>query len=543
MSLATGPGQDQLPLLWLLWLQSELRIKQTLARKYEIISKVFGEQEPSEDEFSKLRELAKTAAHAYDRVYSYDDGLAMFDLTLYYQDWEYMESSMVPTVLAQFSRMTAFMLGFTQRWRESMRRGQITSPEAHAIYVALIEATIEHMPVSIHSARTSVHDKNGATPQDELEYEKQRIASIKYFVVYQFAKSLADLTLANQFGLFMEKIRTQLSLIQSHSFHSLWLPLLQDLLPVFEKRSIDLTFPPLQKFYQEILTRYLQSYVGTWLPAVYGRPFVGCGCTVCQTMVNFHFNASEPVWHFPFRAYEPHLREAIEAQRYECVIKSFLQPHTKEPYVAIIKGDIPLAGAETREERRRMAAKQLSGFDQEKLRGVLGQEYEGILSLQIVQIPGDEPVSLGLSSIPQVREPLIPISADPSINFSAAQASVYRPSAALNDLPKGAGPHSPVSTKKAGLYLPTSSKTTCSAHSTTTVVLLNPSQSPSDSLAGGSPRTPLKQTYRQTSLLRYGLPENSRKEPTDRTLKRPAPQSFSQPECKKVEIIDLTLDD
>lgn len=536
-----------------------VKARGSLNFQYQAILAFLGDTDPSDELRGLLRNTATEIISHREPIRSYEDGLALFDLAIYsYNDLEVMKASIIPGVIKLYRDSTVFMLGFIYRWRQSMRRNQISLDEAKPIYEDLVQVTILNMSISglgdeMDAFGTCGHDQEYS--DDILTRETRRVT---YRILHSFAVSLFQPGFEEQRNKFIEKISIEAKFITSSSFQSLWIPLFQDLLFASQKLKISLCAPVWQRVYQVVLQAFLQVFVGKPLPKPnFLRQCLPCSCSCCKELNRFLLNPTQQVARFILTTREmTHIKNkrlgfdiGWSSEQEEC---SFYTVFTKSDRKAKEQQRL-------REERKLEAAKLLYAFDQQKLKSVLAEKYEAIMMMSVLEDPEDADVGglLGSPSM-QTREVLAPVSTNPAQEIVRLEAEMDR---LINSTPSTA----PSPTKNATTYVPptTSAVPAHMGHRTTVSIPSRGFASPHTNVSGANRVVPssVHSTTRtsRTVWSYFDQGPNRPVPPVSRVSGRSATRPVSRPsrpppsrmiphpvagaKRKQVELIDLTLDD
>ncbi|KAJ8126286.1 hypothetical protein O1611_g7352 [Lasiodiplodia mahajangana] len=529
--------------------------QKSLDFQYQAILALHGDIDPNEELLELLRNAASKAVNHLEASCSYEDGLALFDLTLYLHDnLELLKSSIIPELMKSSSHLTAFMLGFIHRWRQSMQRKQISLNEAKPIYEDLVRLSIQNLSVSKMSHVEYVRQR----------YENQDFAQlmtptplVTYPMFRPFVLSLFQPGLEEQRKMFIEKISAEAKFIPPDRFEDLWIPLLQDLLFACQKLKISLSSPSWQRLYQEVLGCLLLRYVGKQPPN--GNPVekrVSCPCATCRRLNNFLTNPTEMVARFRLTFTEMnHIQYKLSVFGIDCTVE-------QDTHGAILFKKSRQAREQERlwEKRKLEAAKQLYAFDQQKLRTILADKYEAIMMMSVLECPKDT-ASFTWPSV-QRREAQAP-------GYKSLAEEMARLEAEMNDLVKTtpSSAPTPATTNAIAHRPPTTSAAQARTAYWPTAAFPSRPFVPSHTPLSGASRVglPTKNyttrkagivySYFEEEALHSIRPSNRPAASYNTAPSRPvippsrpppsmmAPQPVTGAKRKRVEYIDLTLDD
>ncbi|KAI1127698.1 hypothetical protein F5Y10DRAFT_189366 [Nemania abortiva] len=454
-----------------------IETRKWLSSQYQAILALHEDINPNDELLELIRNTACKAVCQWESSCSYEDGLALFDLILYLPDHvELMKSSIIPRLLETPRPITAIMLGFTHRWRESIRRKKMLSDEVKLIYEHLVRATIRVMSVSALGPREKITEQG---------YGNQGIgtimspsAEVTYQMLHPFVLSLFQPGLEEQRNIFMEKINAEAKTIKPENFKDLWIPLLQDLLFACRKLDISLDAPNWQRFYQGVLQAFLFQCVGRiFLKAnlILGR--VSCPCQTCRLLNQFLVDPTKMVMRlYTTPAQRSHVEGKLSSFRINCRLE-------RDGHSVIIfkQGSEDGAQERRREEQKLDAAKHLFGFDQQKLRTVLADKYEAIMTMKVLEPPDNAPTALPSSAM-QMRRAPAPVSANPAQEMARLEAEM---NSLVNSTPSSAPTQA---TKNITTWNPqnTSAMPAQMSYETTAAFSPHPFAPPHTALPGGS---------------------------------------------------------
>ncbi|CAJ2501042.1 Uu.00g038950.m01.CDS01 [Anthostomella pinea] len=368
----------------------------SLAREYEAIVSIGGDYEPPPGLENLISRAADTALDAIgDKTFSYEDGPALFDLAYYHKGWKYLKTSVLPVVESNIIS-TAFVLNFLKTLHQSMRRRQVPQEEAKSAYKKLAQLAIQNF------------DSAASAPSAPTTSVSAH-SSMLWFI-----SSLFELGLEEQLNLFLDA--QWVGHIGGDEFKSLWIPLLQDLFHVIGKHGVLLSEPRWLVFYQSIITAYLFTCVGERPKETYSTKTVECliRCKDCTALNEFLADPTRQVGCFPLaKARRQHLHSRIEAAGDHCTHET-VRSTRPETLVVTKRSSGCEADVKSWEERRVQAEKQLDAFDQQKLRVVLADLYQDIMSMAILESEGIASGQTNSSSTRNPRPPLAPVSGNPA---------------------------------------------------------------------------------------------------------------------------------
>ena len=176
-------------------------------------------------------------------------------------------------------------------------------------------------------------------------------------------------------------------LIPAEEMHELWVPFLQDLVPLLETGSIPLSTPMFQQMFTAILTSYITKYVGAQPSKETNlvRPAVRCSqprCADCVSLNRFLCDPNQKVGRFTMNEMRRnHLSSKLCSG--ECSTNT---ERRGSPYTLVVTKTFAKNDQERRmwTSRKGKAEKMLKTFNQTKLRMLLGDSYNSIRRFEVL---------------------------------------------------------------------------------------------------------------------------------------------------------------
>ncbi|KAI0555187.1 hypothetical protein F4679DRAFT_155507 [Xylaria curta] len=376
---------------------SVIQTRRSLYDQYQAVLAFRVDTEPKDELLELIKDTpTKTIRDgSWGSSRSYEDGLALYNLALCAHDGlEVMESTIVPKLLETCRQNTEFMLGFINEWHQSMQRKKMTLTNSQLIYENIVRTIVQNMSIPLLAVRDQeAHDDKRSRQNWNSNPPTTPLAS--YRLLYRFVVSLFQPGLEEQRDMLIKKIIVEAKSIKATNFESLWIPLLRNLLSDSDELKISLFDQSWQQFYQTILESLLWTYVGKALPQAYLVP--------------------KPI---------PWNPDNIVAK---------IDPKIERDQYA-------------REKRKVNAAKHLLEFDLEKLRIVLAGRYDAMMTMSFLEHPDDN-AATNSSALPlmQRREPLAPLSANPTAAISPLESGKTFQVVSSSDPPQANNINSPYS--------------------------------------------------------------------------------------------------
>ncbi|OTA97951.1 hypothetical protein M434DRAFT_26350 [Hypoxylon sp. CO27-5] len=393
-----------------------LRTQATLSEQYQAILAVEGEMDPTDEIHDIISRAVNECIHSYPiyRPLFEEDGPALFDLSLYYHDFSYLEEIVLPIVEAR-RKSTAFVLGFIRALYQSMKRQQISQDRAQPMYEYAARLALQ----GIKLASLAISD----IPLSQKVQETERTGLTKQYMTYdsmlKFVSTLVALKLETHLELLAAKLHSEAEQINEQAFKELWIPLFQTLLPILAQQKINLLAGHWIQMFQTLLKAYLKNYVRDKpLKTNMSREKVSCYCADCKMDLNPFLASSNRIGRF--RMGEKRRRH-LETKLYQAHIDC--TAHTERsgiPYTLVVTKTTRLydAALDTWWWRRNLAEDQLETFDQDLLRSVLDNQFDEIMSMKFLERQ-EQPTMFGNSLSSSSRHP--PIQRPSALNNSADQ--------------------------------------------------------------------------------------------------------------------------
>lgn len=221
----------------------------------------------------------------------------------------------------------------------------------------------------------------------------------------------------------MQKICTAAAVLNPKNLSPLWIPFLQQLLPILEGRAIPLSTPQYQQVFVAILDAFIKNYVGkeiTQESRTLQRPTVPCRCMDCDYLNDFLADANQATGRFSVgKKRRQHLHNQLDGSNIDC-------QHTTEyigsPQTLVVTKTFKQHDAARQQwlVRKDEAQKVLQSFPGEKLRTLLGTEYPRIFHMDdIVWSPWKVSIPEEVVVAP---EPSVPLQARPGLKRKADEA-------------------------------------------------------------------------------------------------------------------------
>ncbi|KAI0600815.1 hypothetical protein F4775DRAFT_505890 [Biscogniauxia sp. FL1348] len=406
-----------------------------LSQRHEAINAFIGDMETPTELESVISRAVEEALRITEYAKLYDaDGLAYFDLSLYHKGFEYLQTTVV-TIRRSKNCRTGFMLGFLKRLLQSIRCRQVPREEAECIYRQLSMFAMDK--IEYHSLKVFEFSKTeGVKISERFEVPVSAEPDyVTYDSFFGFICSFFQLGLKEHMDMFLTGLSKQASLIDGESFHKIWLPLLVDLIPEFERYNANLSAPGWQILYISTLSAYLYNYVrlrpANQAPvqkAVYCRKEY---CQDCRALNAFLANDAETTTRFPVnKQRRHHIHSQLDSIISGCTHETdrLSRPET----LVVTKVNTAQTALSQWSARRQQALGHLAVLDQGKLRTLLGEKYESIMNMTIlepIQItyappPPAYPPQPAVYSRPPPAAP--PPPADPEQELARVEAEIRR---------------------------------------------------------------------------------------------------------------------
>ncbi|RYP56457.1 hypothetical protein DL771_011776 [Monosporascus sp. 5C6A] len=369
-----------------------IQSQSTLSQRYDAISALTEAIEGSERVELLISQAVDATLKDFDsnQTLSEEDGVSLFNLTLYYRNTDDLKA-LVPKAIHKQASQTLFLLGLLKALRQSTKRKQVSQEEARPIY-----ETVSRMALKCLSLTTATGTKNAPfvpgphwMPSDSTI--GNRTAAVNYLTpeaMVRFLSSLFEYKFGEHLQIFAHRVHAEAKFIKGEYFGSLWMPLFQDLSALLEQHKVPLTTPLWQQAFQSLLRAYLRNFVGKRPPkGDHGSQQVSCRCGDCFELNRFLADARQTKGRFPMgKKRRQHLHDQLDSHDIDCTHETERRgnPQTLIVTKTTKKWDAAIAQWK---ERRAQAEIQLDAFDQAKLRLLLADQYDEIRSMSLLEEP------------------------------------------------------------------------------------------------------------------------------------------------------------
>lgn len=347
-------------------------------------------------------------------------GSAIVDMVKEYRDIEYLKTSLVPVIQKQ-APLTPFALGALMRILHFETKGFFDKAVTLELCKPLLKSVLDVMDVANLRTKEGVQpeyktskkarnwDYHGllASSQDGPHAKPETFIS---------ANLLAEcLGRCIQFGwddlasLFSLKLAAKIVDVPRVEFHHLWLPFVRELISTLGAANVPLSTPRYQELARAILEAYLDKEVGkepSGATDYSGLGPVSCSCADCGDLNRF-LASGEKVWRFPaIKKRRKHLEDELgfsSTSRFGC---SHHSERGGRCGTLVVTKTVD-TGAKAKKEwtdRFAQAWDEFGKFDQDKLRVLLGADYERITSMRHLGF-GQGPQAQVQRAPPAVLEP------------------------------------------------------------------------------------------------------------------------------------------
>ncbi|KAK5662548.1 hypothetical protein OQA88_8460 [Cercophora sp. LCS_1] len=207
--------------------------------------------------------------------------------------------------------------------------------------------------------------------------------------------------------LLSEKIITDVDCIPAAALCHLWIPFLRQLIPTLEDKKVPLSTSRYQELARAILEAYTTKFVGQEPSGVVDnrqRP-VSCSCQDCQALNRF-LTSDQRVGRFPLaQKRRAHLHGVLDSAGSGC---THMTERSGSPYTLVVTKGLD-AGSRAKQEwnkRYNQAAADFAEFDQDKMKILLGDDWERITSMQHLRYTGSAARPAAGTGLTQPRPPM-----------------------------------------------------------------------------------------------------------------------------------------
>ncbi|KAK3379221.1 hypothetical protein B0T24DRAFT_545961 [Lasiosphaeria ovina] len=327
------------------------------------------------------------------------DGRAIVTMVREYHDLDYVKARLIPVIEKRVS-LTPFALAALLRFTSFAAEGIFEMPVSLELCKPLLKSVVNAMDV------TTIRTKDG-TAVTPTTMKAQRY---DYYQVQAYARDgppqnrqlfISPGLLAECFALSIQfdwddlpmllsfKIVSQVDAIPLTEFRHLWIPFIRELISTLNANNVSLSTPQYQEIARAILEAYLDRHVGKEPSGQvnYRQSPVRCSCADCR-LLNGFLQSNERTWRFPAgKGRRQHLHNMLDSAGSGCshVTERYGNPHT-----LVVKKGLD-AGTRAKKEwndRFAQAWDDITKFDQEQLKMLLGGEYDKITSMRHLRFPG-----------------------------------------------------------------------------------------------------------------------------------------------------------
>ena len=200
------------------------------------------------------------------------------------------------------------------------------------------------------------------------------------------------------------KLASAIDNFKAAEFRTLWIPFLHSLITVLESNHIPLTTPRYQQIACAILETYIQKGVGKEPPASdpgYAVPPVVCFCSLC-TRVNEFLSSDGMTQDFICSPTDlRHLHAQLLRSRSPCNVRERPSNEPGKIILTVSKPRLANPSQDTWQKKFRTAQDDIAAFPQDKLKLLLGEEYDQITEMRQLKLSAMLPTPLQMASLVQ----------------------------------------------------------------------------------------------------------------------------------------------
>lgn len=266
-----------------------------------------------------------------------------------------------------------------------MGRGEVAGTE---LYKHLSSITIQSMQFSTFVVgKPPERSWNLPAPQFVPIEHHDHNPLINYVdpqAVAVFLSSLFERRLEEHASKFARTFDYELISLTKEQLHSLWIPVFQDLAGLLGQQEAPLLMTPQwQQTFWHMLRKYATEFVGSRPILNLSFPTVPCTCTDCRRLNRFLKDKEKLVEQFPMStSCGEHVRYMLNFHGIDCThqwVRRFLVVRKRTTRHEVALGQWA--------KRRAIAMQQVRAFDQDKLRLLLGVQYERIINMDFLESP------------------------------------------------------------------------------------------------------------------------------------------------------------
>ncbi|KAL8790514.1 MAG: hypothetical protein Q9195_006345 [Heterodermia aff. obscurata] len=321
---------------------------------------------------------------------SKEDAQALVEMIRTYGQ-SFLFSSILPFVKKHASD-TTFSIAFLVLLFEAERDGATNDGVARNIFRDVLADLIPtfKMDIDAHSPKKARHHYS---MEGDTESTQSRASSIDANDIASLLDYCRTMQLTDEKFAIMDQLLELSKTIDPSGFSDVFIPLLARLVKLSQVNDIDLNEIISKACFQNVLTVYVQRYIGleSAQPRDWAQSCAKCSCEDCQRLSQFMMNPSEKVGKF---AMAERRRRHLEYKLHDtgCTLDTVRQgsPHTLVVTKTLKKWHEFLKGWKS---RCKLASESFRIIGTKAIEEIFGEHYEEFVSFKAVKLVPAAPVS------------------------------------------------------------------------------------------------------------------------------------------------------
>ncbi|GFP51853.1 hypothetical protein TASIC1_0001000500 [Trichoderma asperellum] len=366
-----------------------------------------------------------------------EDGPAMVDLALYFNDCSTFLSQIVAPRIDQRHDATAFYLAFLARLRQQSTKGILPMKSTMQLYQTKARSFITLADFTQFHSDARVQ----ATPAKRASYGEQaqrfdRRTAISYEVLADFFSAIVQSSTEadDLVAPFVSKLVANAYQLPAVEFHALWLPFLRCLIPILASNAIPLDTPYCHQLFSALLQAYLDGYVGHEPTKDRNLVLRGvdCSCSDCESLNAFLASPTQRVGFFAVnKQRRGHLHRGLDSCGVDCTHET---RRSGSPQTLVVTKTFQHNKKMRLDWKSRfmLVEGQIRQFKQGHLSLLLGPNYATIVNMahlstsELAQGQSPPVISASPRTTTQPRRPLQAISSVAGVNrkFSSTETDI-----------------------------------------------------------------------------------------------------------------------
>ncbi|KAK4185046.1 hypothetical protein QBC35DRAFT_504643 [Podospora australis] len=329
-------------------------------------------------------------------------GSAIVTIVKEYRDLEYFKTDVIPVIEKQASLMP-FALAAVLQFLYFTAEDNFDKTLGLELSKPLLKSIINVMDCASIRTEEGTVGRSHVSKIQRYDYLQAQAAAVARATAREHANRFLDPSfLAEcfarciQFGwddlsmILCFKIVSKVDTIPPTEFHPFWIPMLRELIITLDANKVPLSTSRYRELACAIFEAYLDGHVGQEPKGEvnYRLNPVNCTCRDC-TLLNAFLTSNERSWRFPAgKGRRQHIHQKLEYAQLDC---THVTERSGSPQTLIVtKGLDPGTRAKNEWNDRFAQAWDdiITKFDQQKLKELLGGEFEKITTMCHLRLPG-----------------------------------------------------------------------------------------------------------------------------------------------------------